>query len=403
MVVSSTVTSQCRTLHWVTKIGNLKKSLRFFEQVFGFRVLRHEEFESGCEATCNGPYGGAWSKTMVGWGPEKLNFVFELTYNYGIDGYSSGNDVQYFLIACPEAVERARFFGYQISYDFGLPIIHGPDGFRYKIVDAVAREERFLAVVLNSTDLKKTEAYWCGVLGATKFKVPPGSPEDALAIGWKEDQCYLVFKTGEVDHAEASGRIANACPQVEPFYEAAKASGQGEIMNTPITLPTPGKADVVVTILADPDKYEICFVGDVGFYDLAQPLYDLIDWNLREKRGADGAPPPKPTQKIQLATDITDEAQLTSFLQLSASSKLALLDFGASWCKNCKKLLPFLHTISTPLATIDVDEAEALASKFQVSAVPHFIGLNPKTGETLFSYVGSSETEINAFIQKFSS
>ena len=52
--------------HWVLKIGSLKKSMDFFEQVLGLRVLRHEEFESGCEATCNGPYGGAWSKTMVG-------------------------------------------------------------------------------------------------------------------------------------------------------------------------------------------------------------------------------------------------------------------------------------------------------------------------------------------------
>ena len=51
-------------------------------------MLRHEEFETGCEATCNGPYGGAWSKTMVGLGDENCNFVFELTYNYGVDGYT---------------------------------------------------------------------------------------------------------------------------------------------------------------------------------------------------------------------------------------------------------------------------------------------------------------------------
>jgi catechol-2,3-dioxygenase len=38
-----------RALHWVLKIGNLKESLRFFETVLGMRVLRHEEFESGCE------------------------------------------------------------------------------------------------------------------------------------------------------------------------------------------------------------------------------------------------------------------------------------------------------------------------------------------------------------------
>lgn len=30
----------------------------FFENVLGLKVLRHEEFDTGCEATCNGPYGG---------------------------------------------------------------------------------------------------------------------------------------------------------------------------------------------------------------------------------------------------------------------------------------------------------------------------------------------------------
>ena len=60
--VASKNSTNMRTLHWVTKIGSLKNSLRFLELVFGMRVLRHEEFDSGCEATCNGPYGGAWSK-----------------------------------------------------------------------------------------------------------------------------------------------------------------------------------------------------------------------------------------------------------------------------------------------------------------------------------------------------
>ena len=45
-------------------------------------MLRHEEFEEGCAATCNGPYNGKWSKTMVGYGPEANHFVVELTYNY---------------------------------------------------------------------------------------------------------------------------------------------------------------------------------------------------------------------------------------------------------------------------------------------------------------------------------
>ena len=162
---ASRLSSNMRTLHWVTKIGSLKNSLRFYELVLGLRVLRHEEFESGCEATCNGPYGGAWSKTMVGLGGESGHFVFELTYNYGVDKYAVGNALQYFALAMPEAVPRAAALGYPVQYEQGLPVIVGPDGFRYKIVDAIAgREERVLAVGLRSSCLPATAAYWCGVI-----------------------------------------------------------------------------------------------------------------------------------------------------------------------------------------------------------------------------------------------
>lgn len=78
-----------RPLHWVFKIGDLKQTLDFYEGSFGMHVHRHEEFASGCEATCNGPYGGSWSKTMVGYGQEDENYALELTANvrsYGVDG-----------------------------------------------------------------------------------------------------------------------------------------------------------------------------------------------------------------------------------------------------------------------------------------------------------------------------
>ena len=51
-------TKGANVAHWVLKIGSLKTSMEFFENILGLRVLRHEEFATGCEATCNGPYGG---------------------------------------------------------------------------------------------------------------------------------------------------------------------------------------------------------------------------------------------------------------------------------------------------------------------------------------------------------
>lgn len=87
----------CRSLHWVYKVGNLQNTVEFYTGVLGLYTLRHEEFSSGCEATCNGPYAGAWSKTMIGTGPETERFALELTYNYGVNSYRKGNDLRYIL------------------------------------------------------------------------------------------------------------------------------------------------------------------------------------------------------------------------------------------------------------------------------------------------------------------
>ena len=43
---------------------------------------------------------------------------------------------------------------------------------------------------------------------------------------------------------------------------AVVAAGQGGVLKPLVSLDTPGKATVQVVILADPDGYEICYVGD---------------------------------------------------------------------------------------------------------------------------------------------
>ena len=373
------------------------------------RVLRHEEFESGCEATCNGPYGGAWSKTMVGLGDENCNFVFELTYNYGVDSYQTGNDLQCIALAMPETVPRAVALGYPVEYVQGLPVIVGPDGLRYKILDAVAgRQERVLAVGLRCSSLAATKAYWCGVLGMREFATPSGLEagyQGSLCVGWADEQTKLHFVEvaggAKVDHALASGRIANACRSVRPFYEAAVASGQGGVLNPPLTLPTPGKADVEVTILSDPDDYEICFVGDVGFYDLATPLYDKVDWAVRAARGGDGAAPPQSATKHVAAKGMSAASGHADVESLVAGGKPVVLVFGASWCKRCAELAPFCavlaaKTTEAAFASVDIDEAEDLVEEYHVTAVPHLVVL--RDGIKVAEYVGSAADELAAVI-----
>ena len=82
--------SSRRALHFVLKIGDRSSMMGFLKNTLGMKVLRHEEFDSGCKATCNGPYQNKWSKTMIGYGPESCNFVLEITYNYPVDKYRLG-------------------------------------------------------------------------------------------------------------------------------------------------------------------------------------------------------------------------------------------------------------------------------------------------------------------------
>ena len=44
-----------RALHWVLKVGNLKRSVEFYSLVFGMKLFRHEEFSSGCDRESNAP------------------------------------------------------------------------------------------------------------------------------------------------------------------------------------------------------------------------------------------------------------------------------------------------------------------------------------------------------------
>ena len=140
-----------------------------------------------------------------------------------------------------------------------------------------------------------------------------------------------------LDHKSAFGRLAFATRGgPAPIWERAKVAG-GRIINDPITLRTPGKADVVVTILSDPDAYEICFVNEAGFDDLCatKPGDDFVDWGARWAAGGDGRPPPRLDYR-GLATGevvaVGDEDDFAAKLE-AARGRLVVVDFMGTWCK----------------------------------------------------------------------
>ncbi|XP_018320343.1 glyoxalase domain-containing protein 4 [Agrilus planipennis] len=272
-----------RALHFVFKIPNRRETLRFYRNVLGMKVLRHEEFAEGCEATCNGPYANRWSKTMVGYGPEDSHFVVELTYNYPVKSYEKGNDFIGITIKGKEILERAKAEKWPILEGNTL---EAPGGYKFFITDEPQPLDKdpVQKVTLASSNLSNTLKYWHDILGLNVFE----KTEKCAVLGFNDTQTKLEFQDiGQtINHAKAYGRIAFSVPyEQQPLIEKAIKESKNKIVTPLISLDTPGKATVRVIILADPDGHEICFVDDEAFKELSKPDYEsekILDLYMRK-------------------------------------------------------------------------------------------------------------------------
>lgn len=72
---------------------------------------------------------------------------------------------------------------------------------------------------------------------------------------------------------------------------------------------------------------------------------------------------------------MTDE----EFEEIVGSKDICVIDFSATWCGPCRMMAPILEDISEKYKgkyffyQIDIDSAEELAQKFEITAVPTII------------------------------
>ncbi|XP_040857066.1 glyoxalase domain-containing protein 4 isoform X1 [Ochotona curzoniae] len=262
-----------RALHFVFKVGNRFETARFYREVLGMKVLRHEEFEEGCKASCNGPYDGKWSKTMVGFGAEDDHFVAELTYNYGIGHYKLGNDFMGITVASSQAISKARELEWPLTeVTEGVFETEAPGGYKFYLQKHNGpQSDSVVKVTLAVSNLQKSLNYWSSLLGMKIYE--KDEAKQRALLGYADNQCKLELQgiKGAVDHAAAFGRIAFSCPKSElPELEELMKREKQTILTPLVSLDTPGKATVHVVILADPDGHEICFVGDEAFRELSK-------------------------------------------------------------------------------------------------------------------------------------
>ncbi|HAD4858925.1 TPA_asm: lactoylglutathione lyase [Salmonella enterica subsp. enterica serovar Typhi str. CT18] len=125
-----------RLLHTMLRVGDLQRSIAFYTNVLGMKLLRTSE---------NPEY--KYSLAFVGYGPETEEAVIELTYNWGVESYDMGNAYGHIALSvdnAAEACERIRQNGGSVTREAGpvkggstiIAFVEDPDGYKIELIEA---------------------------------------------------------------------------------------------------------------------------------------------------------------------------------------------------------------------------------------------------------------------------
>ena len=124
-----------RLLHTMLRVGNLERSIKFYTEVIGIKLLR----------TTDRP-DQKYSLAFVGYGSEDRNSVLELTYNYGVDKYDIGAGFGHIALEFPDVAktcEMVRAKGGTVTREAGpvkggttvIAFVADPDGYKIEFIE----------------------------------------------------------------------------------------------------------------------------------------------------------------------------------------------------------------------------------------------------------------------------
>ncbi len=128
-----------RILHTMLRVTDLERSIAFYVDVLGMKLLRRNDYP-----------GGKFTLAFVGYQDEKDGAVLELTYNWGVDQYDLGTAYGHIAIEVDDAAnacEMVRQKGGRVINEAG-PMQHGttilafvadPDGYKIEFIQKKAQ------------------------------------------------------------------------------------------------------------------------------------------------------------------------------------------------------------------------------------------------------------------------
>ena len=124
-----------RMLHTMLRVGNLDRSVKFYTEVLGMKLLR----------TTDRP-DQKYSLAFVGYDSEDKAAVIELTYNYGVDQYDLGSGYGHIALEMPDvakACAAVKAKGGTVTREAGpvkggttvIAFVADPDGYKIEFIE----------------------------------------------------------------------------------------------------------------------------------------------------------------------------------------------------------------------------------------------------------------------------
>jgi lactoylglutathione lyase len=124
-----------RILHTMLRVGDLQRSIRFYTEVLGMKLLR----------TTDRPEQ-KYRLAFVGFADESQQAALELTYNYGVEKYELGTAFGHVAIEVPNAAaacEAVRGKGGKVTREAGpvkggttvIAFVEDPDGYKIELIE----------------------------------------------------------------------------------------------------------------------------------------------------------------------------------------------------------------------------------------------------------------------------
>ena len=124
-----------RLLHTMLRVGDLQRSVKFYTEVLGMKLLR----------TTDRPEQ-KYSLAFVGYDTEDRASVLELTYNYGVERYDLGGGFGHVALEMPDvakACENVKQMGGKVTREAGpvkggstvIAFVEDPDGYKIEFIE----------------------------------------------------------------------------------------------------------------------------------------------------------------------------------------------------------------------------------------------------------------------------